>query len=49
MEKVYFDEKGTLFRPVVFEFNEDSNLLNEDIFFNQILIGKSLMATPVLY
>lgn len=39
---------GTIFRPLFYEFLNDENLLQDDTLETQFLIGRSLMAAPVV-
>jgi hypothetical protein len=39
---------GTIFRPLLFEFYNDENILSDSILETQFLIGDSIMATPIL-
>lgn len=41
--------KGSFFRPVFFQFYQDSVCFNEAIMETQFLIGKGLMIAPIVY
>jgi alpha-glucosidase (family GH31 glycosyl hydrolase) len=39
---------GTIFRPLFFEFYNDSNLFQQEIMESQLLIGRVLMSAPIV-
>ncbi len=41
--------KGSFYRPITFEFFDDEQAYEKEFIETQILIGKYLMTTPIVY